>query len=121
MYMHFHSIFLASLVLSACSTFTNEDGSWNAMTPRPLFLRNIPEEDDSFSQGFRDGCNDSMGLSGYGGLRFHEIRWGDSITNPIKYEYNYNAIRAMEDDQYSLGFGHGFSYCGVAANAVIGF
>ena len=118
---HFLILIIATLSLSACMKLTNEDGSWNAFTPRPLFLRNIPKGQDGFSQGFRDGCNDSLGLNGYGGLRFHEVTWGNSIAKPLIYEYNYDANRAMDDEQYSLGVGHGFSYCGVAANAVIGF
>jgi hypothetical protein len=108
-------ILLLAFTLTSC---VGSDGNWNAFTPHPLFIRNIPEDSSSFSQGFRAGCNDSMGLSGYGALRLHEIK----IENgALRYQYLYDANRAMEDDQYSLGFGHGFSYCGVAANAVIGF
>jgi hypothetical protein len=59
-----------------------------------------------------------MGLSGYGLLRLHEVK----IENgKIGYQYFYDANRAMSDEQYDLGYGHGHSYCGVAANAVIGF
>ncbi|PIR39246.1 MAG: hypothetical protein COV35_01650 [Alphaproteobacteria bacterium CG11_big_fil_rev_8_21_14_0_20_39_49] len=110
-------LFISALffVLTGC---VNSDGTWNAMTPRPLFLRNIPEDGSSYSQGFRAGCNDSMGLSGYGALRLHEVK---IRKGKMEYKYFYDANKAMSDGQYSLGFGHGFSYCGVAANAVIGF
>ncbi len=111
------SFFFLLLVFTA-SGCVNSDGTWNALTPRPLFIRNIPEDNSSFSQGFRAGCNDSMGLSGYGALRLHEIKID---SGNLEYKYFYDANRAMNDEQYSLGFGHGFSYCGVAANAVIGF
>ncbi len=114
-------LIISGTCLSGCLRLTNPDGSWNSLTPHPMFLRNIPTGNDSYSQGFRAGCNDSMGLSGYGALRFHEVTWGDSLSQPLKYQYAYDANRAITDNQYSLGVGHGYGYCGVAANAVIGF
>ena len=107
--------------MSACMHLTNADGSHHFLTPKPLFIRNLPKGEDSYSFGFRSGCNDSMGLNGYGMMRLHEVTWGDSLLHPLKYQYQYDANRALDDDQYGLGYGHGFSYCGTAANAVVGF
>jgi hypothetical protein len=117
-------IAMTFFVIGGCSSdhiLTAEDGRWSLASPRPLYLRNIPDGDDSYSSGFRAGCNDSMGISGYGAMQLYEWKLGSSLLSPVEYTQQYNANRALEDSQYSLGFGHGFSYCGVAANAVIGF
>lgn len=111
-------VMLLSMSVITAVSCTRDDGRWTALSPRPLFIRNIPDDPSDYSEGFRGGCNDSMGLSGYGGLRLHEVR---IERGSLRYKYFYDANRALEDKQYQLGYRHGYFYCGVAANAVIGF
>ena len=105
---------LIVILLSACS-LTGEDGKWKWYTPRIWhFKKNIPQDNNPYSSGFRGGCNDGMGLSGYGAHRLHEIR-------TTGYGYYYNSDIALTDEQYKQGYNDGFNYCGTAANSVVGF
>ena len=84
--------------LTACGgLFMDEKGRWGLLTPRPHQLSNIPDGDDSFSQGFRDGCNTAVGIIGTGLLRSHAS--------------TYDVDRALEDDEYYKGYREGSTYC----------
>lgn len=69
----------------------------NTLAPAPMFMRNTPEDEDSFSQGFRDGCSSYLGFVGSGMLRLR----------PFKYDVN----RSLQDQLYARGFREGASYC----------
>ncbi len=66
-------ICLASLQLSACGIPTlSENGKTSVFSPKPLFLRNLPQTDDNYSQGFRDGCYNFIGQTGFGFQRMYD-------------------------------------------------
>ena len=86
------------ITLSACS------GSWNGtekFVPNPFLLKSLPQGNDSFSQGFRDGCYNFIGQMGYGIMRFHNV--------PVQVGYIY-------DNLYRQGYEHGDRHCSVFVN-----
>ena len=65
--------------------------------PNRLLLRNLPQGQDSYSQGFRDGCETYLGIVGAGALRLlpeHVDGW-----------------RLTEDRVYARAFADGGTYC----------
>lgn len=68
-----------------------------SMHVRPPFLK-VPEGDDSYSVGFRDGCDSSLGMGGAGMV---------SATN----DFTYDANRGIEDKKYYEGYRSGANYC----------
>lgn len=93
---------LVTVVLSGC--FQNLDANANPgfLTPRPMFLSNLPKGDDSFSIGFREGCYNFIGQNGYGMMRFF-----DRPENP---DFGEN------DKLYLDGYRSGDRYCSVYVN-----
>ncbi len=71
-------------------------GKHRFWTPRPPTLT-MPEGDDAYSQGFRDGCNVALGIVGSGLLRMHAFG----------YDPNWGA----QDKDYYLGYNTGNNYC----------
>ncbi len=91
------------IAVSACSNPMNafnykqtygRDTFW---TPEPAFLDGIPEGDDSYSQGFRDGCNTFTGFVASGFPRGHD--------------FAYDAERGIKDRDYYVGYRIGSDYC----------
>ena len=66
-------------------------------SPMPQLLRNIPDGQDSFSVGWRDGCNTYLGFSGSG---FVQMRG-----------FTYDINRSLKDKQYTSGFREGANLC----------
>lgn len=66
----------------------NDDNVW--LDPSPAFLRNLPRGDDSYSQGFRDGCKTTVGIVGPGFQR---------TAAPI-----IDGYRMVEDKIYTRGY-----------------
>lgn len=93
-------ITLTLLITSSLSACINLDGS-EKYAPQPFQLRNLPEGNDSFSQGFRDGCYNFVGQMGFGAMRFYDA--------PVKVGFIY-------DNLYRQGYEHGDRYCGVYVN-----
>ena len=96
-------IFIITLAfLSGCSNiYGDHTGKHGGLTPLPLFLE-IPDEDEEgrnseYIQGFRDGCNTGMGISGTGMLRFHKNE--------------YRADAAMVSKDYYKGYRMGHNAC----------
>ena len=56
---------LIALTFAGCDTVT-ADGKPGIFSPQAVFLRNLPQGDDNYSQGFRDGCYNAIGTNGYG-------------------------------------------------------
>ncbi|NDF12554.1 MAG: hypothetical protein EB060_07075 [Proteobacteria bacterium] len=83
------------LALSACQPTAGDFGG--AFSPHPFQMRNIPSGDDSYSVGWRDGCQTFTGAVGEGLLR----------TQPFSYDIN----RALEDSDYYKGWRAGMTYC----------
>lgn len=116
-------VILSLLGLAACGGVTDKDGNHHILTPKPLFIRNIPAGNDSYSAGFRAGCNDYMGIAGFGGHRFHDPytfagMFGAQVSNQA---YQYDPSRGLKEPLYATGHAHGSNYCGIASNAAVGY
>jgi hypothetical protein len=88
-------------MLPGCAVFRQDyglDGGRNSFwDPSSLFMSNMPQGDDDYSQGFRDGCNTAMGNTGSGYLRSHG--------------FAYDVHRGLEDADYYRGYKIGNNYC----------
>ncbi len=82
------------LTLTACSSSSSQLG-YNR-----VFLGGVPQGRDSFSQGWRDGCDTSMAIVGSGKLRFVEEKLNGATAN-----------RFSRDITYDKGFNIGSGYC----------
>ncbi len=67
-----------------------------SMSPRPLFMSNLPGGDDSYSTGFREGCQTTISY-GEGMLRM--------------YDFAYDIDRGLKDKEYYAGYRAGTVYC----------
>lgn len=88
--------------MTACGPLIGENtGPYGMFSPKPMLMRGLPQGDDAFSKGFRDGCYNFMGQNGYGLLRIYDI--------PPAPEYVNNKL-------YKLGYIRGDRHCGVYVN-----
>ena len=97
-------LILILLVLSSCAfTLLDADSRSGSFSPKPLFLKNIPQDDSNFSLGFRDGCYNFIGQVGDGFNRYYDrpARDDDGL---------------LEDDFYQQGYSYGDRYCSVYVN-----
>ncbi|MBL0319493.1 MAG: hypothetical protein IPP74_09450 [Alphaproteobacteria bacterium] len=94
-------IMLVSLLGCTPSKMFNVKSSMSAdnslMAPARLFLRGLPQGDDSYSQGLRDGCETFLGIVGSGTLRL--------LPSKI------DGFRLTEDPAYARGYVDGQTYC----------
>lgn len=67
------------------------------LSPGPLLLHNLPQGDDSYSQGYRDGCETFVGIVGTGVLRM--------LPSTI------DGWRLTSDSVYARGFSDASSHC----------
>ncbi len=85
---------LATLLLSTSCTMPESLGY------KRMFLYGVPKGNDSFSQGWRDGCDTSLAIVGEGSLRL------------IKEKINQQTAKRMRSDElYDKGFTTGSGYC----------
>lgn len=91
-------IFLAAIGLFSCKPYF-EDGKHKpfGFGPSVMLLRGLPDGDTSYDQGFRDGCNTAIGITGSGMHR--------------TYGFEYDVNRGIEDKEYYRGFRMGTSAC----------
>lgn len=89
---------LILVVLSGCQAIQRNSYS-GGITPDPVFLRGLPQGQDSFSRGFRDGCYQFIGNAGYG---MHRL-FPDAAP----------AADMIDDKLYHTGYSHGDRYCSV--------
>ncbi len=94
---------MAALVmtLAACSgpewaEFYKPRG-FGTMAPVPMGMRNVPDGQDSFSVGWRDGCNTYLGFTGSGLVQMRG--------------FSYDINRSLQDRMYATGFREGASLC----------
>jgi hypothetical protein len=90
-----------SILLSSCMKNDLEDyyGREGMFTMRPAFMGKMPQGDDSYSQGMRDGCNTAIALIGTGPMA-------------SSYEVSYQDVnRTTSDRDYSKGYDLGQNYC----------
>ena len=90
------------LMLSACNSIKTSRTVGNLLQPTPMFLGNLPKEDNNYSMGFNDGCYNFIGQNGNGMLRFYEV--------PVREDITFN------DPHYQQGYTDGDRYCGVYVN-----
>jgi hypothetical protein len=92
------------LALGGCAvTLLDPDGNPGAFSPKPLFLKNLPQDDSNYSKGFRDGCYNFIGQTGDGFNRYYD--------RPARVDDN-----LLEDDLYQQGYSYGDRYCSVYVN-----
>lgn len=59
------------ILTSSCNKFYQ--GYYKSpLKPFPLYLKNLPQGNDSFSKGYREGCINIVGQSGSGLLRIYD-------------------------------------------------
>lgn len=88
------------LALQACSNDLKEyHGRHGMFTPAPFAIGQIPQGDDDYSQGFRDGCNTAYGIMGTGML--------SSSYDSNYYDYE----KSITNNDYYKGRTIGFNYC----------
>lgn len=98
------TILLSNLILLAgCVTTVSENGKTGSLSPIPMFLKNLPQDEDNYSQGFRDGCYNFVGQNGNGLLRMYEK--SPRMTDGL-----------YLDKLYRQGYADGDRYCGVFVN-----
>lgn len=96
---------LLSFGLTGCNWFFNDprnplmqlpsiDSTYG---PGPMMVRNLPDGDDSYSQGFRDGCETYVGMQGTGFVQMKEYSWDNN--------------RMISDPMYNKGIVDGRNYC----------
>lgn len=96
------AVVITALVLSSCVTLLDDEGHEGSFSPRPLFLKNIPQDESNYSMGFRDGCYNFIGQNGYGLHR--------------EYDRPPRSDSLLTDRLYQEGYSHGDRYCGVYVN-----
>lgn len=92
---------IISLALTGCVTLVDDESHKGSFSPEPAFLRNLPQTEDLYSLGFRDGCYNFMGQTGLGLLREY-----DKAPNP----------QFITDEEYNFGYKNGDRYCSVFVN-----
>lgn len=65
-----------------------------------VLLRGAPQGDDSFSQGWRDGCDTSLATVGTGTLRLVKQKMNGAIAEHL-----------VNDPLYEKGYSTGSGYC----------
>jgi hypothetical protein len=108
--IRFLGILALTLMLPACSVDSVVGGILNqsrddlpgmkfgsGASPRPFQMRNLPGGEDSYSVGFRDGCETTTGIAGVGLNRTHELA--------------YDIDRGLKDREYYAGYRAGHVYC----------
>ena len=95
-YVPYVCVVLLLGVLTGCADTYQNYGRHSMWTPKPLFLT-MPEGDDSYSIGFRDGCNTMIGAIGSAMLRNHNVA--------------YDPNRGLQDNEYYRGYAIGRSHC----------
>ncbi len=66
-------------------------------SPKPMYMRGLPEGDDSYSVGFRDGCDTYLGIQGVGLMQFKTFKQ--------------DTLRTINDQYYAQGYEDGRNHC----------
>jgi hypothetical protein len=89
------AVFVLAILISACTT--RGDYGNGLLEPRPLLMRNIPNGDDPYAQGWRDACQTFVGIIGSGMLKMEP--------------FAYDPERGVYDKEYYKGWRDGITYC----------
>lgn len=95
------TLLVLGITLTSCSAYRNKDDQNVYLAPTPPLLRGLPQGDDAFSKGFREGCYHTVGQAGYGLQRFY-----DRPQDP----------ELVTDVIYTQGYTEGDRFCGVYVN-----
>ena len=93
---------ITAITLSGCFQDISANGNPGLFTPRPMFLSGLPRGDDSYSTGFREGCYNFIGQTGYGAMRMFD--------KPVSQDVD------ASDRFYWDGYRSGDRYCSVYVN-----
>ena len=93
-------IILLLLLTSASCTMPEKNQLPDWLGDRRVLLRGAPQGDDSFSQGWRDGCDTSLAIVGTGTLRLVKQKIDATV-----------AERLVSDPLYEKGYSTGSGYC----------
>jgi hypothetical protein len=96
-------VVITALVLNSCVTLLDDEGHEGSFSPKPLFLKNLPQDESPYSMGFRDGCHNFIGQNGFGIMRMY-----DRPPNPDD--------SLITNALYQQGYKQGDRYCGVYVN-----
>lgn len=93
-------VFSFAVIVSSCSNDLKEYyGREGMFTMRPAYMAKMPQGNDSYSQGMRDGCNTAIAAVG---------------TGPMAAQYDdiyYDFDKSLNDSDYYKGRNTGFNYC----------
>lgn len=94
-------VFLCLAALTSCWKVDLKEnfGREGMMTPRPHRMGQMPQGDDPYSQGVRDGCNTAIGVLGTGPIT--------TMYDDIYYDFD----KTVNDSDYYKGRTLGFNYC----------
>jgi hypothetical protein len=100
------------IVLNSCATQNTNTSNWGKAAMKTqdwlpdmpksigykrLFLRGIPDGEDVFSHGWRQGCDQSLRIVGQGRMRLLTV--------------GFDVARYEQDPLYRQGYNMGSSYC----------
>ncbi len=97
------SIILSQFFTAGCSSMVDSAG-YPSFGPMPLLLRNLPQGNDIYALGFRNGCYSQVGIDGVGPLRMYSTH---SPNPPESLRY---------PELYRLAYTNGSEYCGPYVN-----
>lgn len=97
--MRFFALCLIFICASCKTDLKEYYGRHGTFTPAPMYFEGMPEGDDEYSQGFRDGCNTAFRTVGTGLL---SVMYDDTY-------YDFDKI--LDSDDYYKGMSLGMSYC----------
>lgn len=70
---------------------------WKWWQPRPYLARGLPDCDDEYCLGFRDGCMSMLAIAGPGAMRGKELK--------------YDGWKLTSNAYYAAGFIDGEEHC----------
>lgn len=92
---------MVGIGLAGCGPYLDGQGYPTMFSPKPLYMRGLPQGSDGYSLGFREGCYHFIGQTGNGFQRFY-----DRAPDPSR----------LDDELYRQGYRDGDRYCGVYVN-----
>lgn len=99
-FLHISVLIACAMMVSSCASDLKEYfGRHGPFTPAPFLIGDMPDGDDDYSQGFRDGCNTS-----------HSII-GTALMSATYDDIYYDVEKSIKSDEYYKGRTIGHNYC----------
>ncbi len=93
-------VIVSAFFISSCTNDLKEYyGREGDLTMRPSYMGDMPNGDDPYSQGVRDGCNTAIATIGTGPMA--------ASYDPMYYDFD----KSITDSEYYKGRTTGFNYC----------